>query len=311
MKKEENRKRLDAQEQAESESAKQMQELKEKMEEVMKGATRNGEIDKETMQKMADALKSMQELAEKDVPAVRDELQEAQEPSNTDEKTEEDIKEAVEKQRKVVEKMKKAVEQANDANKRFEASTFVSRLKKAAAEQNGISGTLIETFARNLIGEYYDKLNPSDQMKMTDAARQQAVTAADVRWIQEDLGHYHARTGNAAFKAIMEQMRDSKIDTGLEEVRTKLQIHHSYMATEAAKLWAAKLEEWAAILGDELNKEGGGGGGEGSGASPEDEDFEFMLRVMKMIQQQQDLRARTRVLEQLKRDAGTLTPSNE
>jgi hypothetical protein len=108
----------------------------------------------------------------------------------------------------------------------------------------------------------------------------------------------------------MEQMRDSKIDIGLEEVRTKLQIHHSYMATEAAKLWAAKLDEWAAILGDELNKEGGGGG-EGSGASPEDEDFEFMLRVMKMIQQQQDLRARTRVLEQLKRDAGTLAPSNE
>ena len=29
-----------------------------------------------------------------------------------------------------------------------------------------------------------------------------------------------------------------------------------------------------------------------------------MLRVMKMIQTEQDLRARTRVLEQLKRDAG-------
>jgi hypothetical protein len=281
------------------------------MEEVMKGATRNGEIDKETMKKMAEALKSMQELADKDVPEVRDKLQEAQEPSNTDEKTKEDVKEAVEKQKKVVEKMKKAVEQANDANKRFEASTFVSRLKKAAAEQNGISGTLIETFARNLIGEFYDKLNPSDQMKMTDTARQQALTASDVRWIQEDLGHYHARTGDAMFMTVMEQMRDSKIDIGLEDVRSKLQIHRSYLATEGADFWAKKLNEWAATLGDELNKQGGGGGGEGGGSSPEDEDFEFMLRVMKMIQQQQDLRARTRVLEQLKRDAGTLTPTNE
>lgn len=34
-----------------------------------------------------------------------------------------------------------------------------------------------------------------------------------------------------------------------------------------------------------------------------------MLRVMKMIQTEQDLRARTRVLEQLKRDA-TQTSSN-
>ncbi len=310
MKEEENRKRLDAQEQAESESAQRMEELKEKMEEVMKGATRNGEIDKETMKKMAEALKSMQELADKDVPEVRDELQEAQEPSNTDEKTEEDIKDAVEKQKDVVEKMKKAVEQANDANKRFEASTFVSRLKKAAAEQNGIAGTLIESFTRKLLGKRQDELDPSDQMKLSDTSRQQAVTAADVRWIQEDLGHYHARTGDAAFKAIMEQMRDSKIDIGLEDVRGKLQVHRSYLATEGAKLWATKLEEWAATLGDEMEKQGGGGG-EGGGPSPEDEDFEFMLRVMKMIQQQQDLRARTRVLEQLKRDAGTIAPTNE
>ena len=311
MKKEENRKRLDAQEQAESESARRMEELKQKMEEVMKGATRNGEIDKETMKKMAEALKSMQELADKDVPDVRDKLQEAQEPSNADEKTEEDIKEAVEKQKKVVEKMKKAVEKANDANKRFEASTFVSRLKKAAAEQNGIAGTLIETFSRNLIGEFYEKLNPSDQMKITETARQQMLTASDVRWIQEDLGHYHARTGDAMFKTVMEQMRDSKVDIELEDVRSKLQIHRSYQATEGADFWAKKLNGWAAVLGDELNKQGGGGGGEGGGASPEDEDFEFMLRVMKMIQQQQDLRARTRVLEQLKRDAGTLAPTNQ
>jgi hypothetical protein len=311
MKKEENRKRLDAQEQAESEAAQRMKELKEKMEEVMKGATRNGEIDKETMKKMAEALKSMQELADKDVPEVRDQLQEAQEPSNTDEKTEQDIKEAVEKQKKVVEKMKKAVEQANDANKRFEASTFVSRLKKAAAEQNGIAGTLSETWTRQLSGLRPDELDPSDQMKLSDTAKIQVLTAADVRWIQEDLGHYHARTSDAAFKAIMEQMRDSKIDIGLEIVRGKIDLNKSHEANADAKKWAAKLEEWAATLGDELGKQGGGGGGEGGGPSPEDEDFEFMLRVMKMIQQQQDLRARTRVLEQLKRDAGTLTPTNE
>jgi hypothetical protein len=311
LQEEENRKRLDAQEQAESENAQRMEALKEKMEDVMKGATRNGEIDKETMKKMADALKSMQELAEKDIPEVRDQLREAQEPSNTAEKSKEAVKEAVEKQKEVVEKMKKALEQANDANKRFEASTFVSRLKKAAAEQNGIAGTLIETFSRKLLGKRHDELDPSDQMKLSDTSRQQMLTAADVRWIQEDLGHYHARTNDASFKSIMEQMRDSKIDLGLEDVRAKLQLHHAFMATEGSKHWAAKLEEWAAILGDELNKEGGGGGGEGGGSSPEDEDFEFMLRVMKMIQQQQDLRARTRVLEQLKRDAGSPAPTNQ
>ena len=46
---------------------------------------------------------------------------------------------------------------------------------------------------------------------------------------------------------------------------------------------------------------GGGQGGAGSAGANEDEDFEFMLRVMKMIQKEQDISARTRALETLRR----------
>ena len=306
LQKDENQKRVDAQEQAESENTQRMEELTKRMEDVMKGATRNGEIDKETLKKMAKALKSMQELSQKDMPEVRDELREAQEPSNTEEKTKEDVSQAVEKQKDVVEKIKKAVEQANDANKRFEASTFVSRLKKAAGEESGIAAELIASYSR-ILGIRQEKIDPSDQRKLSLTTTQQAQTAADIRWIQEDLGHYHARTKDASFKEILDEMRAAKIDQGLEEVRTKLQKNYSFEATEGAKLWAEKLNQWAKVLGDELEKSsgGGGGGGGGGGESPEDEDFEFMLRVMKMIQAEQDLRARTRVLEQLKRDAGS------
>lgn len=306
LQKQENRKRLAEQERAEDANAAKMKELKEKMEEVMKGATRNGEIDQQTLKKMAEALKSMQELSEKDIPKVRDKLGEAKEQSNTPEKSDKDVTEAVEEQKKVVEKMNKAIEQATDANKRFEASTFVSRLKKAASEQEGIATSLIRDFAATF-GVREHEINPSDLLKLNDTSRQQSITAADVRWIQEDLGHYFARTGEEVFKSILEQMRDSEISVELEQVRAKLQIINTYTATEQAKDAAKKLAEWAALLGDEISKDGGGGGGEG-GASPEDEDFEFMLRVMKMIQTQQDLRARTRVLEQLKQDVGASSP---
>ncbi|MFM2243379.1 MAG: hypothetical protein RLZ97_2235, partial [Verrucomicrobiota bacterium] len=56
----------------------------------------------------------------------------------------------------------------------------------------------------------------------------------------------------------------------------------------------------AKMLEDAAGDQGGGGGG-GGGGSQEDEDFEFMLRVMRLVQQQQDLRARTRALETLRR----------
>ncbi|MGJ8633165.1 MAG: hypothetical protein ACSHX7_04535 [Luteolibacter sp.] len=303
LQKEENRKRIDAQEQAESENTQRMKELTERMEDVMKGAMRNGEIDKETLKKMAEAMKSMQELGEENMPEVRDELREAQERSNTAEKTKQDISEAVEKQKEVVEKIKEAVAKANDANERFEASTFVSRLKKAAADEGGIASALIAIFPK-VLGMREEEVDPADQRGLGEATQKQASTASDVRWIQEDLGHYFARTANEAFKGILDKMVESKIDVGLEDVRSKLQQNHTYEATEGAKQWQVKLSEWANLLSDEISKSMSGGG-EGGGPSPEDEDFEFMLRVMKMVQQEQDLRARTRVLEQLKRDAAS------
>ena len=61
------------------------------------------------------------------------------------------------------------------------------------------------------------------------------------------------------------------------------------------------MREWAKLLEGSQKDGGGGGGGGGSGGSMEDQDFEFMLKVMRMIQSEQDIRARTRAIEQLRR----------
>jgi hypothetical protein len=308
LQKDDNRKRLETQKQEEAETKRRIDELTQQMEQLMKDAARNGDIDKKTLKKMAESLKSMQELSQQDVPKVEQKLGDAQEQSNTPEKSQKDVAKAVEEQKKVVEKMQQAIEKANDANKRFEAGTFVNRLKKAAGEENGIVASLKEAFDR-LLGLKSPALDPSDGRRLIDNSRQQADTAADVRWIQEDLGHYFARTQTEAFKEILDAMRDVRIDIGLEDVRGKLADNHSYQAAEEAKKWADKLTEWAKKLEGDKDADGGGGGGGGGGPSPEDEDFEFMLRVMKLIQQEQDLRSRTRVLEQFRRNLNPGKPT--
>ncbi len=299
LQKDDNRKRLETQEQAEAENTRRMEELTERMQDLMKDAARNGDIDKKTMQKMAESLKSMQELGRQDMPKVQEQMNQAQEQSNTPEKTDKSVEDAKKQQEKGVEKMKQAVEKANDANRRMEAGTFVNRLKKAAGEEESIAGSLIQSFEA-LLGLKSPEVDPKERRGLAEANKQQGETAADVRWIQEDLGHYYARTEKLPFKEVFEAMRESKIDVGMEEVRGQLLDNHSYQATEATKNWSAKLTEWAKKLEDEMNKDQQGGGGDGGG-SPEDEDFEFMLRVMKLVQQQQDLRAQTRALEQLRR----------
>jgi hypothetical protein len=300
LQKDENRKRLEKQQQEETESKSRTQNLTERMEQLMKDAARNGDIDKKTLQKIAESLKSLQELSKEDVPKVEQKLGDSQEQSNTPEKSQKDVKEAVEEQQKVVEKMKQAAEKANDANRRFEAGTFINRLKKAAGEQSGIVASLKEAFDR-MLGLKTPALDPTDLRRLNDNTRQQSDTAADVRWIEEDLAHYYSRTKEESFKAIMDDMRESRIDIGLETVRQRLSGNHSFEAAEEAKKWADKLTEWAKKLEGEKDKNGNGNGNGDGAPDPEDEDFEFMLRVMKMIQQEQDLRARTRALEQLRR----------
>jgi hypothetical protein len=186
LQKEENKRRLENQEQAEAETKRRMDDLTQRMESLMKDASRNGDIEKETLKKMAESLKSMQELSQTDVPKVQEKLEDSQSPSNAAEQAKKDVAQAVEEQKKVVEKMQKAIDKANDANREFEAGTFVNRLKKAAGEENGIASSLIEAFDR-ILGAKAAKLDPSDQRRLNEATSQQLNTASDVRWIQEDL----------------------------------------------------------------------------------------------------------------------------
>jgi hypothetical protein len=305
LQKEEPKARLEAQNQAEAETERRMEELTQRMENLMKDAARNGDITKETLKKMAESLKSMQELSKTDVPAVQEKLGDAQAPANTPEKTQKDVAEAAGEQQKVIEKMQQAIDRANDANRQFEAGTFVNRLKKAATEQGGIASSLMDAFDR-ILGAITTKLDPSDARRLSDAANQQMNIAADVRWIQDDLAHYFARTKTVTFEEILNGMKASQIDIELEKLRDLLICNKSYTAAEDSKKWAEQLAEWAKKLAG-ANEQGGGGGGGGSGPSPEDEDFEFMLRVMKLIQQEQDLRGQTRALEQLRRDSENST----
>ncbi len=298
----ESRKRLESQEQAEAESEIRMKDLTERMENLMKDSTRNGEIPKATLQRIAESLKPMQELYQKDLPAVKNKIGEAQERSNTAEKTSDDVSDAVEEQTKAVEKMQDAIAKANEANRRFEAGTFVNRLKKAAGEQSALARALVDRF-QSVLGVRMSRLDPADQRQLKQASMQQESTASDLRWLQEDLANYFGRTKGESFKQILDDMRSSRIDVGLEDIRNLLVVNHAFMATENSKKWADRLDAWAKKLEGKNDSSGNGGGG--SGVSPEDEDFEFMLRVMKLVQQEQDLRGQTRVLEQARR-----TPPN-
>ncbi|MGE9269939.1 MAG: hypothetical protein ACQKBU_03985, partial [Verrucomicrobiales bacterium] len=297
----ENEAKLDKQEAQERAQANAMKELAETVEQLLQDSARNETLDKETLRQMAETMQSLRELAEEDLPEVEQNLGQAGDPKNTDAKSEQDMKDAVATQKAALEKMKETLEKANQANERFEASTFASRFKKAAGEQHGIARAAVEN--TDVLGLRYQQLDPADQGKIEDVIGKQSSTASDVRWIKEDLGHFFTRTARPVFGEILAEMNDSNIEIGLENVRLLLSKNHSFKATKEATRWSKQLTEWAEKLEGESPE--GGGGGDGGGNGGEEEDFEFMLRVMKMVQQEQDSRARTRALETLRRSYET------
>ena len=71
---------------------------------------------------------------------------------------------------------------------------------------------------------------------------------------------------------------------------------------DESRLYASTLRHWAKLIDDyKKSRRGGGGGGGGGGGSQSsisDAEFEFMLKLIRMIQQEQDIRMRTRAAEQ-------------
>ena len=309
LQEEDGKEKLAKSQEEEAKNAEKMKEIAKKMEEIFKDAARNGELDDKTMKDMADALQNMKELGEEDMPEVEKKLGEAQDQKSTPEKTEQDLKDAIEKQKEALKKMQETIEKANEANENFEASTFVNRLKRASTEEGGIMTALTSAFRGEdeeavlpILGAApeSDDIDPVHARLLKDLGKQQRKTTIDVRWIQEDLERFHARTQKPIHKEVYDEMYKSLIDEKLEELRREILKNRTFVSTSLAKKWSETLKAWADKL-EGPKPDGGGGGGGGGGGSPEEQDFEFMLKVMRMVQAEQDIRSRTRSLEQMLR----------
>lgn len=303
----EKQKELAEAEERERKNIEKMKELSKRMEKVFEDAIRNESLDTKTMKQLNETMEDMKELAEQDMPQTQEKLEETQSQRSTGEKTKKDLQEALEKQKAALEKMKETAEKANKANQNFEASTFVNRLKKAASDEKLISDELKKALSPittdgeevYLLGltRTAEKMDPLHSRLLRRISSQQRRNNIDIRWIQEDLTKFYARTKKPEHKELIDAMSSTNIDSELEQLLQKIDKNHSFTSTRVSKKWADQLAEWAGSLAGDQN----GGGGGGGGGSQENEDFEFMLKVLRMVQAEQDIRSRTRSLEQLLR----------
>ncbi|MDG1358235.1 MAG: hypothetical protein P8P36_08585 [Akkermansiaceae bacterium] len=306
---ESSREKLKRQQDSEAANQERMEEISKRVEEIFKDAVRNGEIEKESLKKMSDALQSMKELSQQDLPQIGKKLEDAQDRRNTNNKSKKDLKEAIEQQNEAIKKMQKAIKDAKEANQMFEAGTFVNRLKKAARTQDSIANGIIGIID-TIIGSSFDDLDPVEQRSIRKSHTQQRENAIDIKWIQEDLSNYYSRTQNPEHKELYNIIQKSMADAELIELAKRISANLSFASISQSKYWAQEIRKWVKHLEGDKNNSGGGAGG-GGGGSQEEQDFEFMLKVMRMIQQEQNIRGRTRALEDLRRSLQKPPPKTQ
>lgn len=282
--------------------ARQLEELTQRGEELFKKAARNKNIDPQGMKDFMEGLQLLKPLPETEFKEAQENFESSSDQANTSEKSKKDLESGAKQHEQAKHKLKEAQKKLSQAAANMEASTFVARLRQAAQKQEAVTGLLSEQLG--FIGLGMDELDPKQQREFKQTLMEQSLLSRELFWISEDLNFYQSRSKESVFGELYKMMSVYDIPTRMDQLLKGIDNAQTARSMEQSSAHAETLLSWAQYIDDYKNKEragGGGGGGGGAEESMNEEDFEFMLKLMRMIQTQQDIRMRTRALEDLKR----------
>lgn len=314
--------RIEDQTAAEQSSGDQMEELEKKSRELFKEALRNKTIEPDALKEWSEMNSQLKELGKQDIPEVTQSLQQSSQEDKSNSEKDKSMSEAVEKQKEVLEKMKSALEQANRTEEKLEAAGFVARLRAAAKKSREIASAMVHVVTRSLSSEGVsvaagvatEDLAKDIYLELIENSKLQDNIRRSVGLIEDDLGHFARRTSEQDYAKIQSEMRKSQIRRALETLKIRIADNQVGRSVPEIKRWADQLDAWADIIDPSKNDDKAGGGGEGGGGASQPPDLaqiELMAELMRMIQEEQDIRAKTRYLDDLNRRQKGLPTAEE
>ncbi len=317
--------------QKEEQGEEDIKKVNDKIKKILQKAMQNKTLDKEALKKLDQMSKNLDKAAKakKAAEKAMEKAQKAQdkqnengEPKDPEEKQEpnKEMEEAIKKQKEADKALSDAAKQAKKAKEDSEQGTFVNRLKKIARDQMAITQLIVEKqlaqFDKDvdlsLLGNQFETLPDGQKNAIATAFKLQEKVKLDLGWIAEDLAEYEFRTKKEGLDKVLEAMESVKLnnpknttnsENGMDKLMDDLAYSRWGMAYSYAEEWSVIIDAWAkqlAAAGASPPPPGGGGGSPPPGGL-NDDDFNFMLRVMEMVKKEQDIRGKTRAMEQQKR----------
>lgn len=300
----ETRKRLQGLAQQEQTGRRQLGNIVRQGEAIFREATLNTQIDPDGMRRLMESLQKMSPLPTGAMRDAQKNFEQSADPSNRD-STSGPLRQADVKHELAARIIKEATVAMNTAAQSMEAGTFVARLRYLAGMEESVSRSLA-SYLQHTVGLAPDELSPSSRRSMEAINALQKANTRDMNWLLEDLGSYRQRTTLPIYGDLYEIMQSSEIVRRMENISEYIAAAQSGIGIEHALLVARSLERWARLLDDNKKKSTPGGGLGGMNNSNEEDisqsAFELLLKIMHIIRKQEDIRIRTRAMEQTRRE---------
>ncbi len=203
------------------------------------------------------------------------------------------VEEAVRKQEELLAEFDKVAEELNNLMANLEGSTLVKRLKAASREQMQIadatSGEINEAFGSSL-----KRLKNDQQVRIKQLKTREEGALNNVGLIIDDLEAFHERRPLVKFQSVLDEMKKEDVLGGIRLLSNRL-LESQGIAIAEAEYWSDTMDRWAEDLVDPACKGECKGSKSKSSLPPS-----IILEVMKILEEEINLRERTRVAEQAK-----------
>lgn len=206
-----------------------------------------------------------------------------------------DIAEAVRQQEELLAEFEKVADRLNGVLANLEGSTLIKRLKAASRVQLDIAEQT-STEIGEAFGITEPRLKSEQRVRLQGLSYREQQAADQVATIVDDLKGFHERKPSPHFETVLAQMEEEAVYDSLRQLAHRI-LDHQGLAVAEAEYWSDTLDRWAEdILEDPSSGEGEAAEGKSSGALPP----ALILEVMQVLEQEMNLRERTRVAEQAK-----------
>ncbi|AMV33522.1 hypothetical protein VN12_15450 [Pirellula sp. SH-Sr6A] len=207
------------------------------------------------------------------------------------------VEQAVEEQEALLAEFEKVADALNNVMGNLEGSTLVKRLKAASREQleiaEGTNRELSEAF-----GSTTARLTSEQRMRLEGLSQRELQASEYVATIVDDMQGFQERRPSPRMADVVEEMKAKDLLGNLQRLAQRMTAQQG-LAIAEAEYWSDVLDRWAEDIVESAAKGEGQGGKKGKKSLPP----ALVLEVMQVLEQEMNLRDRTRVAEQSKEAA--------